>query len=170
MTNSLATKEDLVDLFNELNESLYNYFFFRVFYNKEVAEDLTSELFIKIWEKRTQFDSTKSNLKTWVYSIARNHLIDFIRKEAKENNKITINNNFLSNLQGSSNVEDSQLYEFIIKSLSKISDLERELIVLRYIVCLEITEIAEIQKKSYEATKVAIYRAIQKLKNRVNGE
>ncbi|MCA9387223.1 sigma-70 family RNA polymerase sigma factor [Candidatus Dojkabacteria bacterium] len=169
MTNSLKSKEDLIELFKELNESLFNYFFFRVFYNKEVAEDLTSELFLKIWNKREHFDSSKSSLKTWIYSIARNHLIDYIRKEGRID-KVAIDNEILSNIKGRSDIEEKHLFDFVIETIDRLDDENRELIVLRYIIGLEIDEIAKVNSKSYNATKVAIYRSIQKLKDKINGE
>ena len=79
--NQLETIEDLKKLFIWLNESIYRYVYVRCGYNRETAEDITQDIFIKAWEKRKQFNSKKSTLKNWIYIIARNHIIDLYRKK-----------------------------------------------------------------------------------------
>ena len=47
--------------------------------NPADAEDLHSAVFTKVYEKFSSFDQTKASISTWVYTIARNTLIDFFR-------------------------------------------------------------------------------------------
>ena len=49
----------------------------------ENAEELTQEVMSIIWSKSDKFDPSKSALTTWVYTIARNKKIDFLRKNSK---------------------------------------------------------------------------------------
>ena len=44
------------------------------------AEELVQEVMSLIWSKSEQYDSSKSAISTWVYTIARNKKIDFLRK------------------------------------------------------------------------------------------
>lgn len=48
--------------------------------NKEVAEELTQDVFVKIATHLHSFDEKKSAFTTWVYNIAKNILIDHFRK------------------------------------------------------------------------------------------
>ena len=43
------------------------------------AEDLTSDVFVKVYKKLDTFDPKKANVSTWIYTIARNTVIDFYR-------------------------------------------------------------------------------------------
>lgn len=52
--------------------------------NKENAEDITSEFFIRLWDKAEQY-SPGNGHKAYLATIARNMAIDFIRKHKKEN-------------------------------------------------------------------------------------
>lgn len=47
----------------------------------EIAEELTQEVLTTVWEKSCQFDPTKANVSTWIFTIARNKKIDRIRKD-----------------------------------------------------------------------------------------
>lgn len=51
--------------------------------NKETADDLTQEIFVKIWEKIKLYDHSVA-FSTWFYNLAKNHLIDFKRREKVE--------------------------------------------------------------------------------------
>lgn len=165
--NQLETIDDLKKLFILLNEPIFRYVYMRCGYNREVAEDITQDIFIKAWEKRKQFNQKKSTLKNWIYIITRNYIIDFYRKKKRIINGYNDDiQEFIS--EQSNSPDDEIMIETIIKSLDKLKEQEKEVIVLRYIQGLEIDEIAQIINKNYNATKVMIHRAIKKLQELVN--
>ena len=53
----------------------------------ESSEELTQEVLSTVWVKSNLYDSTKSALSTWIFTIARNKKIDFFRKNSKINFK-----------------------------------------------------------------------------------
>ncbi len=58
---------------------IYN-FVYRYVGNEQDAEDITQEVFIKVWRNLKKFDQGKS-FKTWIFSIAKNASIDWLRKK-----------------------------------------------------------------------------------------
>ncbi len=46
----------------------------------EMADELVQEVMIKVWQKAPYFDSAKANASTWIFAIARNCRIDYLRK------------------------------------------------------------------------------------------
>jgi RNA polymerase sigma-70 factor (ECF subfamily) len=46
-----------------------------------VADDLTQEVMVTVWEKARLFDPAKARLSTWIFRIARNKFIDKIRRQ-----------------------------------------------------------------------------------------
>lgn len=50
--------------------------------NAAQAEELVQEVMIKVWGRAEQFDSTKSSATTWLYTIARNSRIDWLRRQS----------------------------------------------------------------------------------------
>jgi len=51
----------------------------------ETSEELTQEVLSTVWIKSKLYDSKKSALSTWIFTIARNKKIDFFRKNSKIN-------------------------------------------------------------------------------------
>jgi len=163
--NRLENRQDLEDLFKWLNEPLYRYIYIRCGYNRELAEDITQDIFVKAWEKRSTFNSSKSTLKNWIYIIARNHIIDLYRKK-KVSLKSFDEDIHIKDLNIS--IEDEVVLGDILKNLEKLKEKEKEVIVLRYVQDLDIEEISKIIGKSKNTTKVMIHRAIKKLKYIMN--
>lgn len=54
--------------------------------NSTEAEDIAQETMIKIWRKAESFDGTKAKASTWIFTIARNLRIDYLRKLQRANN------------------------------------------------------------------------------------
>lgn len=59
--------------------SIYGFIYKRVG-NAQDAEDITQETFVKTWKNLKKFDSKKS-FKAWIFSIAKNTCIDFLRRK-----------------------------------------------------------------------------------------
>jgi RNA polymerase sigma-70 factor, ECF subfamily len=65
-------------LYDNYADALFSVIY-KVTENKEIAEDLLQETFVKIWKKIAVYDEAKGSLYTWMLNIARNTSIDFIR-------------------------------------------------------------------------------------------
>src|SRR3972149_10888458 len=65
-------------------DQIFRYVFFKINQKREVAEDLTEEIFIKAMENLKSFSIQKGTFKAWVYAIARNRMVDFFRQDKKE--------------------------------------------------------------------------------------
>lgn len=58
----------------------------RIVKDRDQAEDMAQEAFIKAYLNLKNFDSSKSRFSTWLYRIATNLCIDYLRKENKKVN------------------------------------------------------------------------------------
>lgn len=164
-TKELKTSDDLTELFLELNEGIFNFILFRVGKNRETAEDLSQNVFLKAWENRDKYDHKKGALKTWIYTIAKNTIIDFYRT-----NKASRNSSFTDQvLVGEKlDLDASLMSDYVLDKLSQLTDEEQNLIILKYIEQLNTKEIAKIINKKIIATKVAIHRSLKKLTKIIN--
>lgn len=156
--------QSFLEVFDNYNQIIYRYIFIRVGRIKETAEDLTQETFVKAFRKFGDFKNNEATVKTWLFVIARNTVIDFFRK-----NKIKV-----STLENDDQIvgEDSQnneLAEFILNKLDLLKDLEKDLIIYKFVYELDEKEISKIINKNYGATRVLIHRTINKLKKLING-
>jgi RNA polymerase sigma-70 factor (ECF subfamily) len=94
-------------------------------------------------------------------------IIDFYRK--KEIPTVEIDDNIKNKIQDQKQdimayISIKQEVEEMMKALSKLKDEHREIIILRHVEGLSITEIAEITEKSSGSIRVSLHRAIKELK------
>jgi len=122
--------------------------------NKEEAEDLTQEIFVKAWKNLKKFDQ-KKNFKTWIFTIAKNSVIDYLRKKKKEvwlSEKILNSQNFAEKI-----FEETKILKEAIEKLSPKYQLVLE---LYYWQGLNFKEISKILKEPLNTVKSRHYRAI----------
>ena len=74
-------------LYSEYRSKVSGYIFSRV-KNRADAEDLVSDVFVKIVENFDKYDSEKASYSTWVFTITRNTVISYFR-QAREFDDIT---------------------------------------------------------------------------------
>jgi len=80
ITDYLAGDEKSLEvLIKHYLKPIYS-FVYRYVGNSQDAEDITQEVFIKVWRNLKKFDQSKS-FKTWIFSIAKNTSIDYLRKK-----------------------------------------------------------------------------------------
>lgn len=70
--------EEYQRIFRELYKPVRNFIYFRCG-DKDLAEDLTQDTFVKLWETRTRID--KSTVKAYLYKIAQNNTINYQKRQ-----------------------------------------------------------------------------------------
>lgn len=70
-------------LYDNYSDALFSVIY-QIVNNKEIAEDMLQETFVKIWKKIDTYDESKGTLYTWMLNIARNTGIDFIRSQKNQ--------------------------------------------------------------------------------------
>lgn len=130
-------------LINSYSKPVYN-IALNFFAERDIASDVTQEIFIKIYHNLDKFREEK-NFSSWIFTISRNYCIDYWRK----NKKYLQNNQELDEKIGSGQPtpEDKLVKESEIEVLrNKIAQLEpdlRVILILRDIHDLSYQEIAE---------------------------
>jgi RNA polymerase sigma-70 factor, ECF subfamily len=166
----MESQKELIEAFKTYNKAIYNYIYFRTNRQKEVAEDLTQEVFLKVWAKREQFDQTKSKIKNWLFVIAHNIVIDYYRKKKDIVIDYEVQENWETPDNTTESLNNELLSAYVLKKMDELNATEKEIIILRFIEDLEISEIAEIIGKKYSATKVFLHRSLLKLKQILNAD
>jgi len=94
------------DSFNDILENHYNEIFHYVYKqvdNIEDAKDLTQDIFLKVYEKYSSFNPAKASVRTWIYRIAHNIVINNFKK-AYNRYTINVNQDVLDSLTDKENV------------------------------------------------------------------
>ena len=165
-----STAELFGNLYEQYLPRVFQYVNYRVG-DVTVAEDLTSDIFNKALTSFTKYDSEKAAFSTWIFSIARNTIIDYYRRRGRE-----------KKLQGEalpkdmvfskSTEEEASRSEEIHKlheCLGRLNPNERELISLKFSSEMTNREISRITGLSESNVGTILCRAVRKLRDEFSG-
>ena len=149
---------------------------YRLTQNRESAEDLAQEAFVRAYEHLEKFDQKRSFF-TWLYTICTNLTINELKKksyyESKGNTpdqkgqetRVTPDTWSSGQLgEGEQKIDAEQRKNLLNELLGKIADEYRTAVILRYQEELSYQEIAEILDISVSLAKVRVHRGIEKLR------
>ena len=135
-------------------------FFLRSLFNHADAEDLTQSFFYRIFRAAGSF-KPKAKVSTWLFTIARNLLIDHLKKCSRRPKEAMLPEFEIAD-EGNSNVDE--WHEILSNELKKLPENHRTALLLRVQQEWSYQEIAEIMKTSDSNVKTWIYRARTVLK------
>lgn len=152
-------RDAFLSLYERYVTPLYRFVYFRV-PSKERAEDLVSEIFLKVWEKRAQYVHTKQGTyKAWLYTIARRHIIDWRRTERTHES--------LEHLSLPGEVPhhaDPHVADTIHNALRTLTSDQQDVLTLRFWHDMTYEEIASVLGKSSASCRMHGSRAMAALK------
>ena len=144
--------------------------------NQEDTEDVTQDVFIKVFESIHQFKG-ESALSTWVYRVAVTTALEFIRRKKRKKRKKRFG--FLSPILGENNEPTIELADFnhpgvtldnreksaiLFKAIKELPENQQIAFVLNKVEGLSYQEVAEIMKTSLSAVESLLHRAKTNLK------
>lgn len=155
----------LAELFERHNRPVFG-FFYRMTGNRELSEDLVQDVFLRILRYRDTYQP-QTSFTAWMYGIARNALIDNMRKKRPESSW----EDGLPELQSSEQPVDERLrarQETILlqKALASLPADKREVLILSRYQNLRYDEIGRILGCEPNAVKQRVFRAVKALGER----
>lgn len=168
------------DLLDQLIEQ-YHYRLFRYLLsltgNREAAEDLFQETWIRVLERGHQYNQ-KWKFGTWLFTIARNLFVDAMRRKNPAASRdveeldeasgfaLTAASDTPSPLDLQSQREES---DRVVRALDRLSASYREVLVLRFQEDLSLEEIAAVVAAPIPTVKSRLYRGMEALKDQLEG-
>ncbi len=146
-------------LYDASVQRIYRYVFFRVT-DAEVAEDLTSEVFLKAWENLHRY-RPGGPFVAWLYTIARNTVIDHYRTRKAS---ISLDQTVIKHDPGLDEKVDLQYeVETLQRAMQHLTEEQREVLSLRFVAEMDTEQIAQRMRKSEGAIRALQMRALQAL-------
>jgi RNA polymerase sigma-70 factor (ECF subfamily) len=155
------------NLMNKYHDAIYN-FIYRMVHDREQVEDLTQEAFIKAFSSLKSFNEEFA-FSTWLYKIATNNSIDYIRKKKLQMYSIdkpieSKDSDFVFELPDESYEADKDLISnqravLLRQAIDDLPEKYRRVIALRHVEERSYEEIAEILKLPIGTVKAHIFRA-----------
>ncbi len=145
-------------IYRKYKDDVFNYVYWRVL-DREDALDITQEIFIKVYRNMDKFER-RSSIKTWIFSIARNTVTNFLTRDRKIQE---------AELDESLSIEKMTRREFemrkdLLVALSKIPKDHAEVLRLYYFDRFSYREISELLGISIGTVKSRLSRAKDYLK------
>ena len=158
--------------FNELIAFYYPFvsnFLFKITCNKEVAEDIVQETFIKLIKNIDKFNiKGKASFSTYLMTIAKNCYLDYLRKHHNQLQDIDINY-FGDKLTSEDIYFKNENYNDLLKEIDKLPQIQNEVIRLKYLEGYTLNEIARIQNTTSKTIKSRLFESRKKLKDMLKG-
>lgn len=131
--------------------------------NRADAEDLVSDIFVKLYDKLDTFDSTKASLSTWIYTVTRNAVVDFYRSHRQTLEFSDYMNPEVEELVDETKADEDQL-EQLADALEQLNQKERDLVLLHYYKGYTLKVVAQMMGMSYINAKVIHAKALSQLR------
>ncbi|HEV2441545.1 MAG TPA: sigma-70 family RNA polymerase sigma factor [Steroidobacteraceae bacterium] len=157
-----AKEVDWDALYSDHLPRIYNYFRFRVGTDAD-AEDLTASAFEKAWQARERYRQDLAAFSTWLFTIARNLAVDFLRSRRPQ---VPLDGAQEMPAEGTPEQDaerDSDL-ERLTALAAQLSEREQELIALKYGAELDNRQIARLLRLSESNVGTILHRAVQTLR------
>jgi len=138
------SEEELVALLQNKDQQAFAYLYdnysaalngviYRLVEDRELAEDILQEAFVKIWNNFASYDTTKGRLFTWMLNITRNLTIDTLRSKGyKKQAKISSDENSVSNFTDDNRMAERFDALGLRKQLVNLKPEQRSIIDLAY--------------------------------------
>jgi RNA polymerase sigma-70 factor (ECF subfamily) len=156
------------ELYDRYVDLVYRYVYYRVA-SAQVAEDLTSETFLRALRRISSFTWQGRDVGAWFVTIARNLIADHYKSSRQ---RLELTTEDVSAVTGAPNlvqdgpenaVLESMQNKVLLQAVKKLNAEQQECIVLRFLQGLSVAETARVMNKNDGAIKALQYRAIRSL-------
>jgi len=181
-------KKKFSQIYDQYIDKIYRFIFVKV-NSQEIAEDLTSEVFLRCWEafknqKSKISPRTKAKLgagqetqnsienpQAFLYQIARNLVVDHYREKGRTR---VVSADCVPIIDPNSNLEEKTLIksdlEAVKAAMFNLKSDYQDVLVWYYLEDLSVPEIAKMTNKSEGAVRVIVHRALKALKNELESK
>ena len=159
--------------FNELYDKyfriVYNLVYVRV-KNATTADDLTSEIFLKVTQNLSRFDKTRASFSTWISRITERTCIDFFRSQGRRE-EVEWDDTFSQPIDEREQPEQKFIFsenkKNLMKAVSKLSEREQRIIELKFWANMSNKEIGETLGLSAGNVGIILFRALGTLRQKL---
>ena len=157
-------------LYDKYQPQIYRFIYLKVSHREE-AEDLCHQVFLSAWQNIKSYEFKGFPFSSWLYSIARNKVIDHYRTKKFfidiETVYITEENDKKTN----ESILDFKIsLENVKKAIPELPQIEQDVIIMRFVEDMSPREIASILNKSEGSIRLIQHKAIKRLKELLNNE
>ena len=152
------------ELYARYSPRVFGYLFQRLNGDAEEAEDLTADVFARVYEKIDAFQPQGAPLSAWVFRIAHNRLIDAVRRRPRQTQVTLDEAPELAAGPVFGGVEQSVAMDQIKAGLARLTPEQRQVIILRFLEGKSLAETAAVVGRNEDAVKKLQARGLASLR------
>lgn len=160
-------RDNFSKIYDQYVTKIYRFIYLKVS-SQEIAEDLSSEVFMRTWETYRSESSKIENVQAYLYQVARNIVADHYRARKI---KIVSVEETVDIVDSATSLQDQAVLNLemdrIKNALATMQDDYQNLIIWRYLDELSVPEIVQITGRSEDSVRVGIHRALQALRGKI---
>lgn len=146
------------ELYEQYAKDIYRFSYWLT-HNVDVAKEITSETFVKVWTKAS--DIKTETMKGLLLTIAKNIYIDYLRKNKRLVSTEKIRNKITYEIE--QEYETKEKLESVYLFLSELKEIDKTAFLLKVQQGMSYEEIARILNISVSLAKVKVYRVRKKI-------
>lgn len=143
-----------------------SHYAFRILGNQKDTEDITQEVFLKLWTNAPKWDGEKAKLTTWLHRIAHNLCIDYLRKHGRIQTQESFDEE-AAELELNNETPDKDKLKLLNQAIGQLPEKQRSALTLCHYQGFSNKEAAAIMNISVKALESAIARAKRSLRNQL---
>ena len=156
-------KEAFAQLYENHFDKIYRYVALRIG-NKTEAEDMTQQVFLNALRSISSFRWKGVPFSTWLFRIAHNLVVDYLRK-GKKRATVLLDESLVSSDSNLQLAAEHRLdVEQLVSATKRLTAAQREVISLRFAGELSVAEVAKVMGKSQGAVKALQHSAVVALR------
>ena len=158
----------LAEIYDSYSAKIYSYVYHRTG-NRVLAEDLTSDVFVRMLEAVQSDRAWKTSLQGWLYRIAHNLVVDHFRRASKRDG-VELDERWMAGESYANTFEGLFHSNQLRIGMRFLTDEQQQVVVLKFVEGLSNAEVAEILGKTEGAVKALQHRALAALRRVVGSE
>jgi RNA polymerase sigma-70 factor (ECF subfamily) len=147
-----ADPDVVVELYERYQLRVFRYLYYQIG-DQQTAEDLTSEVFIRMINALHDYNQEKFSFQAWLFRIARNLSIDHFRRTNIRMDVRLDENQIATHDDPLDLVEQGLTSEQLGRALGRLSANQRDVVIMRFVNGMSIREVAEVMNKSQDSIK-----------------
>ena len=132
-------------------------------YNQTEVEDIVQTVFLKVYSNLDKYDETKASLSTWIYTITRNTIYDYLKEKRDHPVLELFENTVDSEEEPDDSILNNETLEELACALEKLPQNQRDIIILIYYKNLDRRKLAQMFAMTYGQLRYLHDKAIKRL-------
>ena len=155
-------KQDCGFIYTQYRDKVFGFVRSKIF-NQIDAEDIVQTVFLKVYSNLDKYDETKASLSTWIYTITRNTVYDYLKEKHDHPMLELIDNTVDSAEKPDETILNNEKLEELACALEKLPQDQRDIIILLYYKNLDRKNVAEMFGMNYGQLRYLHDKAIKRL-------